>query len=167
MLAVCGVAACAGPPAPSSLGPDLAERMGQAQTALEAARPATSPPPAKAPRRPRVQVAAIRPIPMPPSTDAGAARPPLLLLEARQLTGATPVMLSELLGEPALQRTEGDAQAWLYAGRACALDLFLYADASGTRRVVHATARSLGSGPRVTEADCMQDLLGRPPLQES
>lgn len=146
--------------------------MQEAQAALAASQARQLPPPSRTAnreaRRSPVQVASNRPLPLPaPPPDDVLPDPAVVLVEARQLAGATPPMLARLLGEPSLQRLEGEAQAWLYNGRTCALDVFLYQDASGTSRVVHAAARSTGAGPRVTEAQCLQDLLGRPPLQES
>lgn len=97
--------------------------------------------------------------PVPPAAAGG--RPAV----AAELLGLGPELLRRWLGEPALRRAEGQAEVWLYAGDACALDLVLYPEAGsgpgggmGRLRVGHAAARAIGAEPR-TEAHCLGELV--------
>ncbi|MDO9710320.1 hypothetical protein [Paracraurococcus lichenis] len=110
--------------------------------------PAAVPPPPQSP--PRARLLDIRHVP---------ARP----TEAAQLLGAGPEALRRWLGEPSLRRAEGDAEVWLYAAEACALDLVLY-PAGGGLRVAHAAARANGAAPR-TEAACLSEIAAPPGLR--
>ena len=87
------------------------------------------------------------------ATGAGVAT-------AVQLLGLEPEALRRWLGEPSLRRADGDAEVWLYAGPACALDLVLYPNA-GRLRVAHANARASGTEKR-TEAHCLGELAVGP-----
>jgi len=60
-----------------------------------------------------------------PSTPTIAPKPPL------PLVGATANTVRESLGKPSLIRQEPPAEVWQYAGRACILDVTLYADPAG------------------------------------
>jgi hypothetical protein len=88
---------------------------------------------------------------------------------AAQLLGLGPDLLRRWLGEPSLRRAEGEAEVWLYAGDACALDLVLYPETGGgvgRLRVGHAAARANGAEPR-TESHCLHELAAaprRPPI---
>lgn len=66
-----------------------------------------------------------------PSADLAASASP----SAIGLVGATPATLSSAFGPPALRRTDGTAQVWLYHSPVCGLNLILYPDRNGTPRV--------------------------------
>ena len=111
----------------------------------------------------RASLAAVAPPPaaLPPAAPALlAAAPGRQPAAATQLLGLAPEALRQRLGEPSLRRTEGDAEIWLYAGAACALDLILY-PAAGRLRVAQASARASGAEPR-TEAHCLRELAAGP-----
>ena len=96
----------------------------------------------------------------------GDARPP------RPAASSPPVSLGELaglpfdqvaalLGEPDLDRAEGEARALLYARDGCALHVFLYPDAAGgTPRVAHAETTPPTAGTPRDQA-CLDLLLAR------
>jgi hypothetical protein len=96
----------------------------------------------------------------PPTAPLPHPADPARPTAAAQLLGAGPEVLRRWLGEPALRRTEGSAEIWLYAGEACALDLVLYPEA-GRLRVAHAAARANGTGNR-TEAACLREIGAAP-----
>jgi len=79
--------------------------------------------------------------------------------ELRDLMGAPAPVVEALFGPPLLRRAEGDGQAWLYRGRDCFLDVFLYREA-GQRlpHVIHASARSPGF-TRIPEPACVAGML--------
>ncbi|WP_236033936.1 hypothetical protein [Belnapia mucosa] len=135
LLLLCPVGACASPE-DRAAELRLAFERGQAQFA---AMPAT----------------AARPLPAAAPVLVDAAPVPAA---APQLLGLGPEPLRRWLGEPSLRRAEGDAEVWLYAGPACALDLVLYPQ-GGRLRVAHASARASGTEPR-TEAHCLRELAG-------
>jgi len=89
---------------------------------------------------------------------------------ARDLAGLTEGQLLAVMGEPDLKRAEGGAEAWLYRGTACLLDVFLETDRPEAEpRVVLAAARPLGAAGLVEEA-CLRSLARaraglRPPFQ--
>lgn len=56
-------------------------------------------------------------------------------LSQASLTGATPQLLNADFGPPSLQRTDGQAQVWLYQTPHCNLNVFLYPDSQGVPRV--------------------------------
>jgi hypothetical protein len=107
---------------------------------------------------PPAAAAAPGPAPLPDIPRTGPAP-----AAASELIGAAPEAVLARLGPPALRRQEGDAQVWLYAGRACQLDLILYPTAGGPR-VAHAAARAGGIGQR-TEGACLRDLAAERPGQ--
>lgn len=114
----------------------------------------------------RASLAAVAPAPppaaIPPAAPAlvAATAPGRQPAAATQLLGLAPEALRQRLGEPSLRRAEGDAEIWLYAGTACALDLILY-PAAGRLRVAQASARASGAEPR-TEAHCLRELAAGP-----
>ncbi|MDP6690120.1 MAG: hypothetical protein QF384_11545 [Alphaproteobacteria bacterium] len=74
-----------------------------------------------------------------PDPPARKAPPPAL--DIRTLVGMDRAGLSDLLGPPALLRTEVGAEVWQYSGKACVLHVFLYRDgANGAFRVAHVDA---------------------------
>ncbi len=77
-----------------------------------------------------------------------------------ELMGADPVAVLRALGQPLLRRAEGAGEIWLYAGPNCHLDLVLYAEGDGPRRVAHAQARADGATPR-TETECLAGIVRR------
>jgi hypothetical protein len=145
----------------AALGPPGAPQMatlpaaaGAAPMSLRAA-PRLSPPTAAPGPTPLTDI----PLADIPLADIPRAGPPPAA--ASELVGAAPEAVLARLGPPALRRQEGDAQVWLYAGRACQLDLILYPTAGGPR-VAHAAARAGGTAQR-TEGACLRDLAGERP----
>lgn len=61
--------------------------------------------------------------------------PPAAPVDMQALKGATPDVLDADFGAPALRRTDGTAQVWLYHSSVCGMDVFLYPDSAGTPRV--------------------------------
>lgn len=62
-----------------------------------------------------------------------------------RLAGLEGADLQDLLGRPALLRSEQQAQYWRYTIGGCQLDLFLYAEHdNGPARVVYIDARPTG-----------------------
>jgi hypothetical protein len=57
---------------------------------------------------------------------------------AANLVGATPASLTASFGAPMLRRVDGPAEVWLYHSPTCGLNLILYPDAAGTKRVADA-----------------------------
>jgi hypothetical protein len=92
-----------------------------------------------------------RPI-MRQAARAGSARSPRA---AGDLAGLTGGELRAVMGDPDLVRNEGEAQAWLYRGPSCLLDVFL--EGEREPRVVLATARAAGL-ERVSEEVCLRAL---------
>jgi hypothetical protein len=104
----------------------------------------------------------------PPSFGSPAPARPAAAEAARLSAGAKPIAASGLLGagpdalrrwfgEPDLRRPEGDAEVLLFLGSGCALDVVLYADGVGAKRVDHAAARADGPAA-VTEAECLRGI---------
>nr|WP_314074214.1 hypothetical protein [uncultured Roseococcus sp.] len=94
-----------------------------------------------------------------PGRMAGSSRPSAAPHAASTLLGASPESVRAALGEPMLQRSEGPAQVWLYAGGGCQLDIVMYPSDAGPR-VAHVQARAGGLAQR-TETSCLRDLAGR------
>jgi hypothetical protein len=93
-----------------------------------------------------------------PRAAATAAAPTRSPRSARDLAGLTDGQLLSVMGEPDLKRNEDAAQAWLYRGPVCLLDVFLEAEGPNAEpRVVLATARAIGDGPIAEEA-CLRGL---------
>jgi hypothetical protein len=92
-----------------------------------------------------------RPI-VPLAAQVGGARSPRA---AGDLAGLTGGELRAVMGDPDLVRDEGEAQAWLYRGPSCLLDVFL--EGEREPRVVLATARAAGL-ERVPEEVCLRAL---------
>ena len=89
---------------------------------------------------------------------AAAPPPPVSLGE---LAGLPFDRVAALLGEPDLDRAEGEARALLYARDGCALHVFLYPDAAGgTPRVAHAETTPPTAGTPRDQA-CLDLLLAR------
>lgn len=120
-----------------------AERAVEMEQALRSARAGLAMPGPGTPRRTETPAARTRP--------AGAAA----------LTGLRAEEVRRRLGEPALRRTEGEAEIWLYEAPDCRLDVILYPEA-GALLVGHAAARALGAA-RVTEAACLAAIPARAP----
>ena len=81
-----------------------------------------------------------------------------LVRDARGLVGATAPTLLRVLGSPDMRRRDGDAEAWLYRGQTCMLDVVLYPDAGAREgRVAFAAARATGID-RVAEGACLQEI---------
>lgn len=99
---------------------------------------------------------AVHEVPARPSSSAGARasgwRSPRA---AGDLAGLTSGELRTVIGDPDLVRDEGEAQAWLYRGPSCLLDVFL--EGEGEPRVVLATARASGLD-RSPEEACLRAL---------
>lgn len=103
------------------------------------------------------------PAPAQPAWAPGAARPrgSAPPTAAAALVGASAEQMRRMLGEPAIRRTEGAAEVWLYEAAGCRLDVILYAE--GQRLVVgHAAARALGGAEGVTEAACLSAVAAAP-----
>jgi hypothetical protein len=95
----------------------------------------------------------VAPRPIVPATyRTGSAGSPR---SAADLAGLSDGELRTVMGEPDLVRNEGEAQAWLYRGPACMLDVFL--EGEEAPRVVLATARAAGLD-RVPEEVCLRAL---------
>jgi len=75
-------------------------------------------------------------------------------LNAQQLVGITPAVLSTQFGPPLLRRVDGTAQVWVYHSAVCGLDVFLYPDSTGTPRVA-AVLPDASDGP-----GCLQSFSG-------
>jgi hypothetical protein len=133
---------CAGPqPEREQAALDRAPRdMAAAQAGPEAMRRGVAP-----------QEVAPRPI-TPLAARVGSARSPR---SAGDLAGLTGGELRAVMGDPDLVRDEGEAQAWLYRGPSCLLDVFL--EGERDPRVVLATARAAGL-ERVPEEVCLRAL---------
>ncbi|WP_439576309.1 hypothetical protein [Elioraea sp.] len=114
--------------------------MAAAQAGLEAMRRGVAP-----------YEVAPRPI-LPAAARTGLARSPR---SANDLAGLTDGELRAVMGDPDLVRDEGEAQAWLYRGPSCLLDVFL--EGESEPRVVLATARAAGLN-RVPEEVCLRAL---------
>ncbi|MCU0985963.1 MAG: hypothetical protein MUC89_13640 [Acetobacteraceae bacterium] len=93
------------------------------------------------------------------ATTAPTRSPPLRSpRSARDLAGLTDGQLLAVMGEPDLRRNEETAQAWLYRGPTCLLDVFLEADGPNDEpRVVLAAARPVGEASFAEEA-CLRGL---------
>jgi hypothetical protein len=148
-LAVVGVLAggaaligCSGPqPEHEQAALDRALRdLAAAQAGLEAMR-----------RGVAVHEVPPRPIPSPGARASGWRSP----RAAGDLAGLTGGELRTVIGDPDLVRDEGEAQAWLYRGPSCLLDVFL--EGEGEPRVVLATARASGLD-RLPEEACLRAL---------
>jgi hypothetical protein len=99
-----------------------------------------------------------------PDRDLSAARAPTTAAATRivpppwggvQLVGLGGGELEGLLGQPALVRSEQDAQYWRYNLGGCQLDLFLYADPrGGPPRVAYLDVRPSRHAPPGRTAAC-------------
>lgn len=158
--ALAGLAACAGPQAQHE---QAVADMERTAAVLRAARAGVEP--WNAPPRPPADPAA-RSV---PSGGTGPEAQPVVALaafrdapirEARGLLGATAPALVRALGQPDLRRRDGDAEAWLYRGETCMLDVVLYPDPTIGRegRVAFAAARATGID-RVPEQTCLSEIL--------
>ncbi|EHL98634.1 hypothetical protein HMPREF9946_03553 [Acetobacteraceae bacterium AT-5844] len=110
----------------------------------------------------RANVAGMRPLTAPAigEGEARAAMPALTgtPTQTAQLLGQPPSALRQLLGEPSLRRTEGEAEIWLYQSPYCHLDIMLYQERGAPApRVTYANARASGVERR-TEASCLQEV---------
>ena len=114
--------------------------MAAAQAGLEAMRRGVAP-----------HEVAPRPI-VPLAAPGGSARSPR---SAGDLAGLTGGELRAVMGDPDLVRDEGEAQAWLYRGPSCLLDVVL--EGEREQRVVLAAARASGL-ERVPEEVCLRAL---------
>jgi hypothetical protein len=159
VLAVAGLAACA---APQGQGEPMAAELERTAAALRAARAGVEP--WNAPPRPPDAAAAPQRMagtgPETPSPVALAAYREGPLRDARGLLGATAPALVRALGQPDLRRRDGEAEAWLYRGQTCMLDVVLYPDPAIGRegRVAFAAARAAGI-ERVPEQACLSEIL--------
>lgn len=75
-----------------------------------------------------------------------------------QLIGAPPERLLAALGEPRAQRREQPAEVWQYRGRDCVLDVFFYAAAADSKKVVHLEARD-AAAHETAVAPCLTGVL--------
>jgi hypothetical protein len=73
-----------------------------------------------------------------PSATPHRSVAPAQLASLRNLSAED---LAQRLGPPDFKRQEATAQIWQYRGRACVLDVFLYAE-GGDLKVAHAVTRS-------------------------
>ena len=86
----------------------------------------------------------------------GMATLPPVNDDPEQLMGMDHESLTEMLGEPALVRRDGDAEVWQYRADRCVLDLFLY----GTeKKVEHVDLRDRGEGNEGSVRDCFVGML--------
>lgn len=76
--------------------------------------------------------------------------------DPQQLLGMDSAALSDLLGEPALVRREGDAEIWQYRADECVLDVFLY---GGMRQVEHVDLRDRGDASEKAVAACFVGIM--------
>jgi hypothetical protein len=159
LLAPAALAACGTPDG----GGELAGAVGgmdQATAALRAARAGVEP--WNAPSRPAASAAAT--VAQGAVAEAG---PPVAFANFRAaplrdtsgLLGATAPAVVRALGQPELRRRDGDAEAWLYRGATCLLDVVLYPDPAIGRepRVAFAAARAAGL-ERVPEQACLSEI---------
>lgn len=77
-------------------------------------------------------------------------------LQDRDLIGLSGPAVQETLGDPARVRHEASTEIWQYAGPACVLDVFLYAEKGGSA-VVHVEARDL-EGRKADSRRCLGSL---------
>lgn len=128
----------------------------QASLALAGGSPPSSPA-APAARAPAASV------PPQPAWTPGANRPRghAPPAAAVALVGVTADQLRRMLGEPAIRRSEGVAEVWLYEAPTCRLDVILYAEGSALV-VGHAAARALGGAEGVTESACLAAVATAP-----
>jgi hypothetical protein len=73
------------------------------------------------------------------------------------LVGYDEPALLLLLGRPGLTWREPPAEVWRYAGKACALHVFVYRAADGAARVLHVEPGRLPEG--IGPASCLERLL--------
>lgn len=158
-LLVLGALAACGTPEASGDTTGAVGGMDQASAALRAARAGVEP--WNAPARP-----AIAAVPAAPASSAepGAAIAfasfrAAPLRDTSGLLGATAPAVIRALGQPELRRRDGDAEAWLYRGTTCLLDIVLYPDPAIGRepRVAFAAARAAGL-ERVPEQACLSEI---------
>jgi len=129
------LAACGG-----SRGADVA-----APPALAVPPPAAEAPPPGEPPAATATLAAIAP-------SAGLRTPDLI--------GLSRAELARLLGAPTLLRREPPGEVWQYAGNACVLHVFLYAEPNGSRVAHYESVQR--AGRRLTARDCYARLLAEP-----
>jgi hypothetical protein len=158
-LAVAGLAACA---TPDSQGEYAAAEFERTAAALRASRAGVEPWNAP-PRQPGALAAAPRAAGTGPETTAPLALASYRdgpIRDTRGLLGATGPALVRALGQPDLRRRDGEAEAWLYRGQTCMLDVVLYPDPAIGRegRVAFAAARATGID-RVPEQNCLSEIL--------
>lgn len=163
LLALAGLAACAAPQEEQSAR--LASELDRTSAVLRAAKAGVEPwnaPPAPAAAQ-GVAAQALA------QADSGTGPERLVAVsaaayrdgpvrDARGLVGATAPTLLRVLGSPDMRRRDGDAEAWLYRGQTCMLDVVLYPDAGAREgRVAFAAARATGID-RVAEGACLQEI---------
>ena len=157
--ALAGLAACA---APEAQNDQLAAEIDRANAALRAARAGVEP--WNAPPRPATApgsaAAASGTGPEPGVQLASTSFREGPIRDTRGLLGATGPVLVRALGQPDLRRRDGDAEAWLYRGATCMLDVVLYPDPAIGRegRVAFAAARATGI-ERVPEQACLNEIV--------
>ncbi len=110
---------------------------------------------------------AVAAIPPPPRKRQRPPPPPAVNDDPGRIVGLGAQALEALLGPPRLRRSDGPAQAWLYAGARCYLDVYLYRDGpAGAHRVTHyALRRAAADGaPTLAPAGraCFAGLLAQP-----
>jgi hypothetical protein len=95
----------------------------------------------------------------PTDVQAQAGGPTFMEMPLNQagLVGATPQLLDAAFGKPAILRTEGTAQVWLYHDAGCGLNLVLYPDNTGTPRVAMAAPTADGADPAACSASLARD----------
>jgi hypothetical protein len=92
--------------------------------------------------------------PQPDAAGPAVADDGANLSRLHHLVGATPAVLTAELGAPALRRSEGPDEVWLYRSPVCGLAVFLFPNADGTERVAAAQPASGNVGP----GSCMASL---------
>jgi hypothetical protein len=150
------LAGCAAPADEPGAPPQLAG-IEQANAALRAAQAGVDPwnaPPRRMAPAPLPDAGGERALPVVFATPRGGA-----VREAAGLLGATAPMLQRAMGQPDLRRRDGEAEAWLYRGQTCMLDVVLYPDPALGRelRVAFAAARATGI-ERVPEHSCLAEI---------
>ncbi|HUZ62470.1 MAG TPA: hypothetical protein VMU82_02040 [Acetobacteraceae bacterium] len=76
------------------------------------------------------------------------------------LVGLTATALQAALGPPALRRTDGPAEVWLYRAPSCSLNVVLYRQPAGAARVAEADAVALTQAP-TRASTCLHAIAGQ------
>ncbi len=92
-----------------------------------------------------------------PAAPGPRREPPLRVVT---LLKAEPAAVEAALGPPAVRRTEGEGEAWLYAeSTGCSIQLTFFKDRTGTLLVSNAEYKT---PPAVSEAACLRLIADQP-----